>query len=1426
MASMVAFSSNSDQDATSNKSVRKDSLQWPGVQRRSLWTKIKYINPLYKGVPPPIPEDPGVIPQSLSHFWSYLWFGWMSPLMRVGYQRPLEQGDLWRVDRDREADVMADRLAINLERMRKRKSTKFALFWACNATFFKLFWTAGLLKICADVNLMTQPLLVKKLIQFASDAYYGEPVSVGAGVGYAIGLAVMNQLASFCNHHVFYGMMMTGAMTRASLITLMYRKSLVLSNRSRVTFSNAKITNMISTDSYRIDFAAGYFHMIWTAPIQIIICLVILLINLGVPSLAGFALLIVATPALGKIAKVISRWRKDSIVFTDSRVRHTQEILSSMRIIKYYAWEEPFLSRVVDLRNAELKIVRKLLTVRSAVFAVSLVIPVFASMLAFIVVKLTGHALIPAQVFSSLTLFNLLRMPLMLLPLAFTAATDAWVAFGRIQELLFAEEMAEPVQVKHGAPNAVELVNASFTWESEGLPEKKTPKILGKVGWRRFVPFTHRPQEEVAEPVVEKTSNAEDEVEEEKREEQENIDTINNAETANMYQGATMLAEKPEELRREMSQLSKVQSTDRNSIHRAYSKFSVQSTKQAVRRDASKINNVNLTVKRGELIGICGAIGSGKSSLLAAIVGDMRRSAGEVVIGGTVGFCPQSAWIQSATVRSNILFGQEYIEAKYQTVLRACALEADLETLPFGDLTEIGERGVTLSGGQKARIAIARATYFDPDIFCLDDVLSALDAHVGRHLFEACISGLMAGKTRILATHQLHFLSNVDRIVFMNDDGRVDVGSLDELKISNPNFSQQVLAGGTSQDEKKEDEDEVESEAIGDNKPKLEKKDVEGIMQAEERAVQSVDLAVYAEYCRQGGGLWVVPAMLAVIILTQASNIATNLWLSYWSSNLFDISTADYIGIYASIGGLQAISYFVMGFGLTWIGNRSSKLMMAKALARTMRAPMSFFDTTPLGRIINRFSKDVDTMDNNLTDSFRMFFSTFASIFGTFILIIVIYHFFVIALVPLAIGFIIAAAYYRASAREMKRMDSIARSSVFAHVGETLSGIAVIRAYNLQMTFRHFNEQTINRMNQAYFLTLTNQRWLGLRLDVVGSLLIFVVGILVTTNRFDTNPSTTGLVLSYCLSIVGMMSWMVRQMAEVENNMNSTERMYHYGFNLENEAPATIEGHVPAKSWPEKGAIEMKNVGLRYRPELPMVLHHFNLSVKGGERIGVVGRTGAGKSSIMAALYRIAELAEGKVEIDGVDVSTIGLYDLRSKLSIIPQDPILFGGTIRSNLDPFGDRSDRELWDALRRSWLVRESEVPDPADPTKAKPRFDLDTKVDDEGLNFSLGERQCLSLSRALVRRSRILVLDEATSSVDFETDAKIQRTISTEFTECTLLCIAHRLRTIINYDRVCVLDAGKVVEFDTPHNLFRTEGSIFKSMCERSKISDGDF
>ena len=459
---------------------------------------------------------------------------------------------------------------------------------------------------------------------------------------------------------------------------------------------------------------------------------------------------------------------------------------------------------------------------------------------------------------------------------------------------------------------------------------------------------------------------------------------------------------------------------------------------------------------------------------------------------------------------------------------------------------------------------------------------------------------------------------------------------------------------------------------------------------------------------------------------------------------------------------------------------------------------------------MNRLTKDIDVMDNNLTESMRVAGTTVAAIVSIFILIICYYYFFAVALGPLLVLYMVIASYYRMSARSIKRNEANFRSTVFARFNEAVSGTATIRAYGVQERFSFNLIEAINNMDSAYYLTFSNQRWLCVRLDAIGVVFFFITGMLVISNRVSINPSISGLVLSYLVSLTQSLQTSVRQVADMENNMNATERIHFYGAHIPQEAAAETSGFKLAETWPQKGEIVFEDVQMRYREGLPLILQGINLHIQPGEKVGIVGRTGAGKSSIMNVLFRMTELPSGSITIDGIDISTVGLHDLRSRISIIPQDPSLFRGTIRSNLDPFNEHTDLDLWSALRQAHLVENN----------SENGLNLESLIESEGSNLSLGQRQLMALARALVRGSQIIVCDEATSSIDFESDRKVQETIINGFSNKTLLCIAHRLRTIIGYDRVCVVDDGRVAEIDTPLALF-DQGGAFRRMCEQSKI-----
>jgi ATP-binding cassette, subfamily C (CFTR/MRP), member 1 len=498
--------------------------------------------------------------------------------------------------------------------------------------------------------------------------------------------------------------------------------------------------------------------------------------------------------------------------------------------------------------------------------------------------------------------------------------------------------------------------------------------------------------------------------------------------------------------------------------------------------------------------------------------------------------------------------------------------------------------------------------------------------------------------------------------------------------------------------------------------------------------------------------------------------------------------------------------------------------MLHRAVQRILRAPISFFDTTPLGRIMNRFSKDIDVMDNNLTESMRSASTTVSMLISIIILIIAYYYYFAAALVPLCVFYIVCAAYYRSSALEIKRHESVLRSVVFSLFNEAIVGTSTIRAYGMQEVFSKRLTDDIDNMNSAYYLTFANQRWLGVRLDVIGVLFLVVTGMLVVTNQFSVPPSISGLVLSYLVSITQTLLLAVRQVADAQNNMNAVERVHHYTTSVPEEAPAETVGLDLPVSWPEHGHISFRDVQMRYREGLPMILHSLSIDIRAGERLGIVGRTGAGKSSIMFALFRMVELSSGSIVIDDVDISCIGLKDLRSRLSIIPQDPTMFRGTVRTNLDPFGQHSDLDLWRSLQQAFLAEDGNAVEMADRDNKQSKSShvtLETVVEADGANFSLGQRQLMGLARALVRDSRIIVCDEATSSIDFESDMKVQETMAAGFKGKTVLCIAHRLKTILGYDRVCVIDNGRVDELGTPLELY-DKGGKFWAMCKQSQIA----
>ncbi|KAL0363619.1 UNVERIFIED_CONTAM: ABC transporter C family member 2 [Sesamum calycinum] len=850
------------------------------------------------------------------------------------------------------------------------------------------------------------------------------------------------------------------------------------------------------------------------------------------------------------------------------------------------------------------------------------------------------------------------------------------------------------------------------------------------------------------------------------------------------------------------------------------------------------LSNINLDIPVGSLVAVVGGTGEGKTSLVSGMLGELPPLGdASVIIRGSVAYVPQISWIFNATVRENILFGSSFDPARYWKAIDVTALHHDLDLLPGRDLTEIGERGVNISGGQKQRVSMARAVYSNSDVYIFDDPLSALDAHVARQVFNNCIKEALGGKTRVLVTNQLHFLPQVDRIILVSEGMVKEEGTFEELSKNGTLFKKLMENAGKMEEHIHENGDGMilshESSPISSTAdlPEVQKdansisKSKEGrsvLIKQEERETGIVSWNVLRRYKNALGGLWVVMILFACYTATEILRVSSSTWLSVWTKQSTSKSYGPgfYILVYAILSFGQVLVTLTNSFWLIMSSLSAAKRLHDSMLCSILRAPMVFFHTNPIGRVINRFAKDLGDIDRNVANLVNMFLSQLWQLLSTFVLIGIVSTISLWAIMPLLILFYAAYLYYQSTSREVKRLDSITRSPVYAQFGEALNGLSTIRAYKAYDRMASINGKSMDNNVRFTLVNISSNRWLTIRLETLGGIMIWLTATFaVMQNERAENQvafaSTMGLLLSYSLNITNLLSNVLRQASRAENSLNSVERVGTY-IDLPSEAPDVIEGNRPPPGWPASGLIKFEDVVLRYRPGLPPVLRGLSFTIFPHQKVGIVGRTGAGKSSMINALFRIVELERGRILIDDFDIAKFGLTDLRKVLSIIPQSPVLFSGSIRFNLDPFGEHNDPDLWEALERAHLkdvIRRS-------------ASGLDAEVFEGGENFSVGQRQLLSLARALLRRSKILVLDEATAAVDVRTDALIQKTIREEFKSCTMLTIAHRLNTIIDSDQILVLDSGQVIEYDTPKVLLRNKASAFSKMVQSTGPANAQY
>uniref|UniRef100_A0A8C0YT82 ATP-binding cassette sub-family C member 10 n=1 Tax=Cyprinus carpio carpio TaxID=630221 RepID=A0A8C0YT82_CYPCA len=1067
-------------------------------------------------------------------------------------------------------------------------------------------------------------------------------------------------------------------------------------------------------------------------------------LKVGVAFLGGVGVAVLLVPLNKVLASRILENNKHMLLHKDGRVKLMTEILFGIRVLKYYNWEEHFTQKIVEARKKELHHLKLLKYLDAVCVYTWAALPVVISILTFITYVLLGNSLTAAKVFSTLALVGMLILPLNAFPWVLNGTLEAKVSLDRIQRFLTIQDQDLTVYYSQVCPedplSAVEMNRASFSW---------------------------------------------------KQSEEHDSDSV------------------PDD------------KTEDGSPPRSF-----------------YLHALNLSVKRGSLVAVVGKVGCGKSSLLAAITGELSRSGGEVFVRGReqgFGLAVQEPWIQHATVQDNILFGRDFDSMFYQAVIEACALADDLNILPGGDQTEVGENGVTLSGGQKSRLALARAVYMDKEIYLLDDPLAAVDADVAHHLMEKCILGILKNKTRILCTHRIEFVDKADVVVLM-DNGMIvktgtpkDVLSLVKAPKDSKNNSNAKEKGAVGKEEEEASEPELEAELK--------------MFGEEQKQMGKLSWAVYRSYWRAVGGCMALAVLLSLFLM-QASKNVSDWWLSHWISNMKDNMTqlvslsADsvlmltflsperlmfhapdrgsetsgnmsselkfYMTVYGSLAAANTVFTAARAFLFAYGAICAATVIHKRLLSSVLKATMTFFDTTPLGRILNRFSSDIYSVDDSLPFVLNILL---ANVFGLLGMLIVMSYgmpWVLLPLLPLGVLYFQTQCYYRHSSRELKRLCSLTLSPVYSHFSETLSGLSTVRASGHTTRFEEENERRLEQNQCCLFNSNAAMQWLDIRLQMIGVTVVTGISVIAVIQHQlkSIDPGLVGLSLSYALSITNLLSGLIFSFAQTEMQLVSIERIEEYSTNIPQE-PQQASTEV-LNSWPEKGRVEFVGAVLAYRPGLPNALDGVNLEVLPGERVGIVGRTGSGKSSLFLALFRMVELNQGQILLDGVDISSVRLDNLRSKLAIIPQDPFLFSSSVRENLDPHGRHPDFSLLDALEQCHL---GDV--------VQRIGGLDSEVGERGKSLSVGQRQLLCLARALLTEANILCIDEATASVDHKTDMLLQKTIREKFKHKTVLTIAHRLNTIMDSDRVLVMHAGKVVEFDSPSALCQREDSVFQKL-----------
>ncbi|KAK7871844.1 hypothetical protein R5R35_006438 [Gryllus longicercus] len=1281
---------------------------------------------------------------------SFIFYTWLSPFIYKAYRKGLTADDVPSGSPLESCDLNSQRLELLWQKEVAEKGISGASFGYVVWRFVRTRIIASCFLYCLALSMgfLSPAIFMRQLLQFAQN----ENASTSEGVMWALCLTCAEFMRLVFVAWYWGVSNRTAIRLRSACVAMLYRKILRLNGLGER--STGELINIFALDTQRMFDMVLFGPMIIGGPLVTVCGVCYIYWLLGGWALFGMATFLLFYPTQYGISRLSSYLRSKTIIATDKRVKVMTEVLNSIKFIKMYAWENYFSKCIKEIRANEHTLLQKSSYCQSMSMSLACTVPAISAVITFLAHISTGSNLSAAQAFPLIAILNTqLRISFDNLRIGTSNIYESLVAFPRFKRILCMEDIAPYIIHPIDKSEAIHIVGGTFAYNTP--PTVTSPTSVGKSALPK-------------EP---------------------------EAECLNAILG------------------------DRKYI--------------------TVLQDICFQAPKGKLIGVCGPVGSGKTSLILACLGQMRKLSGQVTRDGTCAYVSQEAWILNASLRENILFGERFDSKRYYEAIYACSLTEDINMLPGGDQTEIGEKGINLSGGQKQRVALARALYSNRDMYFLDDPLSAVDAHVGAEIFQRYIMTSLRGKTIVFVTHQMQYLSNCDDIYMLKDGQVIEHGSHNDLMKNDGEYAHMLKTCLLEKEQKTQIPFQNE-ESSGDVGRKASLTTDKSLQENKNSSVKGDQMIVpehieqgqikfytYHSYVAAAGGYIVAALVFITFLMNVGSTTFSSWWLATWikegggstliihnnqthkSDQLID--NPDF-PVYRLVYGISVVvimgTSLLRGFVFTKATLHASTRIHNKLFNKIIHCPMLFFETTPIGRIQNLFARDMDEVDVRLPFTVESIMQNLLIVFFAILLICLVFPWFIIPMAFLGGVYYFMSKIFRVVVRDLKRLENVTRSPIFSWIGTTVQGLNTIHAFEKENEFIRRFTYMYDENSTCLYLCNVAGRWLAIRMDKLAVLIICITAFLVIILRGQVPPAMAGLALAYAAQISGLFQYTIRLISDTEIRFISVERMNAYLQNVVQEGHGSLKR--PSAEWPSRGNIRFENVGLTYRKGLPDVIKNISFYINSGEKVGIVGRTGSGKSSLIVALFRLVEISSGQIKIDGINIADVSLEVLRSRLTVIPQDPVLFAGTIRSNLDPHQLFSDSDLWNALEKTTL--KNKISSTADQ--------LDASVNASGNNFSTGERQLLCLARALLKNTKILILDEATAAVDPETEVAIQTAIQKEFHHCTVLTIAHRLSTVTSSDRVLVMDNGKVVEFDSPSNLLSNNNSHFYQLCSSAE------